>query len=121
MKIKNEWQKIGIINIMVEKNDIADIGDIIIGNDEPFHYIGSSKIPNRAYQYRIYRGKGIGSKSIQYFIEYLRENGIKEIRGELSSRDDYEKASKFWKKFDFKIEKIEDSNGPIIAKIYKKL
>ncbi|MBL7080691.1 GNAT family N-acetyltransferase [Candidatus Bathyarchaeota archaeon] len=79
---------------------------------------GLESIPDPSYPHRKYRGRGIGSKKVKYFLTYLKENGIEEICGELSDRDDYEKATNFWKKQGFTILPYPEEIGTSLAKIH---
>ena len=117
-KIEGKWEKIGIVNIFVEGKKIANWSDIIIGSNSQFLLFD---IPDPNYNYRKYRGMGIGSKIVTYFIKYFKENGIEEIYGEISDRDDYEKVVNFWKKLGFTISPYPEKIGTSLAKIHKNI
>lgn len=113
--IEGKWEKIGIVKILVEGKKTANWGDIIIGSDSQYHLFD---ILNPSYPHRKYRGMGIGSKIVKYFKQYLKENGIEEIYGELSDRDDYEKTSNFWIKLGFTVLPYPEKSGTSLAKIH---
>lgn len=117
-KINEEWEEIGKALIVIENLKKAKWADTIIGSNSEFHYIGSISIPNRRYNYRTLRNQGIGGKVVDYMLDYLKRHGVKIVHGEISSRDNYEIASNFWKKHNFIIKKYKKPKGVMVAKIF---
>ncbi len=50
-------------------------------------------------------------------LEYLKQNGIEGVYGEISNVDDVEKVINFWRKNGFTITLYEKREGHFIAKI----
>ena len=111
--IKGEWSEIGKANLWVKHRTVEWV-EFEIGSDSEFVIPGF--IPDSRYKYRKFRNLGIGSKVVSIMIEYLGQNGAKEIYGELSDIDDVQKASNFWIKNGFTIILFEKSSGHIVGK-----
>ena len=117
-RIGGHWKKIGKANIVIDSKTMARWGDIVIGSDSKFIMLN---IPNPDYPFRVFRGKGIGSKTVQLILEYLSQHGIEKVYGEISKRDIFEKASNFWKKNGFTVTRYAKPKGSFVAKVAKNL
>ena len=117
-KIRGKWQKIGKANIVVNSSKKARWADIIIGSDARFVLLN---IPNPGYSFRKFRRKGIGSRVVQHLLNYLKQNGIEEVYGEISDRDIFERASNFWRKNGFTVTQYARPKGHFVAQINRKL
>lgn len=117
-KITGQWKRIGKANLVVESSRRAKWGDIMIGSDARLSSLG---IPNPDYEFRKFRNRGIGSKTVQIMLEYLRHNGIEEVHGEISDRDDFERASNFWRKMGFIVTRYSKPRGAFEARIWRKI
>jgi len=116
-KIRKEWKKIGEATIEIKENlRTAKWGNIEIGSDEPNLPTLLEPIPNPMYEYRKFRNMGIGSKTVQFMLGYLKRNGIEEVYGEISMRDNAGKAQNFWNKNGFKVTPYGKPSGWHIEK-----
>jgi hypothetical protein len=117
-RIGGRWERIGKAMIEIRNQTTARWADIEIGADSEF-ILGS--VPNPDYPFRMLRGKGIGSKTVQCMLTYLRNHGIEKIYGEISEVDNFENASNFWKKSGFKVTRYAKPKGLSVAKVTKNL
>ena len=117
-RIHDQWKKIGKANIEIRNRTTTRWADIEIGSDKEFILGG---VPNPDYQFRLLRGKGIGSKTVQHVLTYLRQHGIEQVYGEISEVDDFEKASNFWKKNGFQVTRFAEPKGLSGAQVVKNL
>jgi len=121
-KIRKEWKKIGEATIEIkEKLRTAKWSNIEIGSDEPNLLTLLEPIPNPMYEYRKFRNMGIGSKTVQFMLGYLKQNGIEEVYGEVSRRENVEKTLNFWRKNGFALTPYDKPDVPFVAKISKKI
>lgn len=63
------------------------------------------------------RGRGIGKKIVKFAIDYLKENGVKLIWGEISCVDNVDKVIKFWKANGFRVNFYPQPKRHIVAEI----
>lgn len=115
-RILGQWKKIGKANIEITSKTTARWADIEIGSDREFIF---GDVPNPDYQFRLLRGKGIGSKTVQHVLSYLRQHGIERVFGEISGVDDFDRASNFWKKNGFQVTRYAEPIGLSVAQVAK--
>jgi GNAT superfamily N-acetyltransferase len=102
-KDEKGWREIGSAKIAIEDDlRAAGWGDIELGLE--------------------FRNKGIGSKVVQFMLEYLKQRGIKEVHGGISRNDDVARATNFWKKNGFEVTSYEaPREGVFVTGIFKRI
>ena len=116
--IEGHWQKIGEVRLLILNKTMAELSDFAIGSDEEYLI---DEISNPDHKFRILRGKGIGGKTLQNILSFLRSRGIEQVFGEISKVDDVEKVANFWRKNGFIVNFYAEPKGFMVAEISKDL